>query len=638
MGFRGVVTQILQIDSSLPPDSLRDLMMNVLAGIGTIVLSILLGVRTTRQGIASSLVPGLWALFSIFSVTTQWILVFWSFIRITTTFTVFSIIKLCVYANDYIGWLTSHPVSLMTSELRQAKTHAEWMTKARAVDTAQGLDAWRKNDSHPNYQWHLVRQQLDTLVSRRTQEGSNASVVAYDEMYQVRGVLSRHYAHMTSPSLYTEALSGTKELIHDFTKEIVSSLDNLCSTESPIPASTRLDVLSAAYRTLGKTALCLSGGGTLSMYHLGVIKALIAEDLLPKVISGSSGGAIVAGILAIYTDEELPGILVPSVASSRGVEFFQPLSAQLYHFMRHGVVMPASFFSTTLEAYFGDTTFSEAYARTRRAVSIGVTMSGSRHNPKATVLLMNHISAPHVLIRTAIHASCALPGLLDPVELLAKDSSGVIVPYMPAESNIRFVDGSLKADIPMKRLSELFNVTQCIVSQVNPHVVPFAANKQVRQRGTLSRLQYYLMLDLKHSLGRLATLSLIPKVFGFDMGDLVTQKYRGDITIYPKLSLVDNFKAISHPTSEDMERYIREGMRSAFPHIVRIEQACRIEKQLIKSIRILRTMVKDEGDIQLDTKDELMCPGCVKNLTLKGYKIVKEHHWNEAEHEVQRLR
>ena len=39
----------------------------------------------------------------------------------------------------------------------------------------------------------------------------------------------------------------------------------------------------------------------LPLTPLGVVKALIQHDLLPRVISGTSGGAIVAGYMAIFT-------------------------------------------------------------------------------------------------------------------------------------------------------------------------------------------------------------------------------------------------------------------------------------------------------------------------------------------------
>lgn len=46
-------------------------------------------------------------------------------------------------------------------------------------------------------------------------------------------------------------------------------------------------------------------GGSLAMYHLGVVGALMDGGALPSIVSGTSGGAIVAGVLAIHTDEEM---------------------------------------------------------------------------------------------------------------------------------------------------------------------------------------------------------------------------------------------------------------------------------------------------------------------------------------------
>jgi TAG lipase / steryl ester hydrolase / phospholipase A2 / LPA acyltransferase len=40
-------------------------------------------------------------------------------------------------------------------------------------------------------------------------------------------------------------------------------------------------------------------------------------------------------------------------------------------------------------------------------------------------------------------------------------------------SSQRWIDGSVDNDLPMAKLSELFNVNHFIVSQVNPHIVPF---------------------------------------------------------------------------------------------------------------------------------------------------------------------
>lgn len=76
------------------------------------------------------------------------------------------------------------------------------------------------------------------------------------------------------------------------------------------------------------------------------------------------------------------------------------------------------------------------------------------------------------LVWSAALASCAIPYVYAPVELMAKDATGQLVPYF-SEGGVKFADGSIHSDLPMRRLAELFNVNHFIVSQVNPHVIPF---------------------------------------------------------------------------------------------------------------------------------------------------------------------
>ena len=56
----------------------------------------------------------------------------------------------------------------------------------------------------------------------------------------------------------------------------------------------------------------LSGGGVLGFYHLGVVKTLLEQGLLPRVISGSSAGSIVAGVMGTHTNEELEHFIEPA--------------------------------------------------------------------------------------------------------------------------------------------------------------------------------------------------------------------------------------------------------------------------------------------------------------------------------------
>jgi TAG lipase / steryl ester hydrolase / phospholipase A2 / LPA acyltransferase len=81
-------------------------------------------------------------------------------------------------------------------------------------------------------------------------------------------------------------------------------LDQLTCLRQVIPDPT-IRLLQA----YGRTALLLSGGGTLGMNHVGVLAALMERRMLPRIISGTSAGSIVAGVCCTRTDDELPQIL-----------------------------------------------------------------------------------------------------------------------------------------------------------------------------------------------------------------------------------------------------------------------------------------------------------------------------------------
>ena len=70
-----------------------------------------------------------------------------------------------------------------------------------------------------------------------------------------------------------------------------------------------------------------------------------------------------------------------------------------------------------------------------------------------------------MLIYSACLASCAIPGVYEAVELMAKTRDGTIEPFFKT-GGWRWTDGGLQADLPKARLAMLFNVDQFIVSQV----------------------------------------------------------------------------------------------------------------------------------------------------------------------------
>ena len=68
-------------------------------------------------------------------------------------------------------------------------------------------------------------------------------------------------------------------------------------------------LLSATLASAQRVGLVLSGGGTKGLYHIGVIKALEENGIPIDYVSGTSMGAIIAGLYAIgYTPEQMAEI------------------------------------------------------------------------------------------------------------------------------------------------------------------------------------------------------------------------------------------------------------------------------------------------------------------------------------------
>ena len=114
-------------------------------------------------------------------------------------------------------------------------------------------------------------------------------------------------------SRYSETYYGTKQLAQDFVEELYAALLYLLRS-AELKREDKYSLSKHLYTNFGSTALCLSGGATFSYYHFGVVKALADHSLLPDVITGTSGGALVAAMVGTRTDDELKNLLVPALA------------------------------------------------------------------------------------------------------------------------------------------------------------------------------------------------------------------------------------------------------------------------------------------------------------------------------------
>lgn len=272
--------------------------------------------------------------------------------------------------------------------------------------------------------------------------------------------------------MYEKSHVGTKLLIEDYIDEVTKQLNFIADVE--INGMTILDKLHFfrdVQTSFGRTALLFSGGGTFGLSHVGTIKVLAEQKLLPKIITGSSSGSIVASILCCQAEQDLWCIADTSNIDTVKCELNQDfLSSKkeadnpfiiLSRLLKHGVMYDVEFFNKCMIENIGNVTFLEAYNRTRRILNITVSSSTSFEMPR----VLNYLTAPNVLIRSAVVASCALPGLYKSAPLMAKDSKKNIVPWNP--SGHKWVDGSIEGDIPMQRVKELFGVNHFLVAQGN---------------------------------------------------------------------------------------------------------------------------------------------------------------------------
>ena len=214
-----------------------------------------------------------------------------------------------------------------------------------------------------------------------------------------------------------------------------------------------------------------------------------------------------------------------------------------------------------------------------------------------------------LIVRRA--ASCSVPCIYTAASLLAKDpKTGEAVPWNPSPQ--RWIDGSVDNDIPMTRLAEMFNVNHFIVSQVNPHVVPFLVKDEDalgeearRSNGAIlpgptwfNNISHLAKGETLHRMHTLADMGIFPNVLTKAVS-VLSQRYSGDITILPEISYADFPRMLSNPTPAFMRRAMLGGERATWPKMSIIKNHCAIELALDDAVQKLRARVAfDPSEVQ----------------------------------------
>jgi TAG lipase/steryl ester hydrolase/phospholipase A2/LPA acyltransferase len=462
--------------------------------------------------------------------------------------------------------------------LDAAATSAEWDEIALEHDRLTGLDAWRADDDSACFDAALLRSEIAEMARlREAEDGLPLTRLLTESLY-------RHLADLSAPELYAWALSGTKHIVTDFLDEVEACLRWLAVTPvRGVSAGEKRARFEEAWKVYGRSALMLSGGATWGFFHLGVIKALFDAGLLPQVLSGSSTGAMVAAGVGTRDDAALRALF----EDTDRIRLDGLLPVGVRGALRQGAWLDPARLRDVLRHNCGDFTFAEAHGRSGRVLNISVSPTRTRQKPR----VLSHLTAPEVLVTSAALASSALPGLFPPVVLEQRGKAGGIEPYVPSE---RWVDGSIYSDLPKLRLARLHNVNHFIVSQTNPHVVPFVRHHG--QRGVMPTLAGLSASALRTQGAWVAELaSRATRRSRGPVGQLadhaqalVSQEYRGDIDIHPRFRPELLAKVAVNPTREDLGVFIREGERATWPKLAMVRNQTRIGRVFCDCVEALR--------------------------------------------------
>ncbi len=455
--------------------------------------------------------------------------------------------------------------------MSQAETYAEWREAAQGHDDASGKTNWKRRDQSSAYDYVSIRHRLDRLRSLRARHDYPGLLFTLNE--GIHG----NVGGMGRAQLYQVARFGTKQVIEDYIEEITDSLRLLATVEhEEITQEERLDFFRRANHCFGRSALMMSGSGMLLYFHVGVVKALLDQGLLPNILSGSSGGSFVGSMLATHSESELQKMFDPNYLVNQ-IEMEKERLSVLHRIRPQ--ILQVHEIQGIVERLVPDMTFQEAFAKTGIHMNISIAPAETHQTSR----LLNATTTPNVLIRQSIMASAAVPGVYPAVTLLARDKYGDKKEYLPSR---KWVDGAVSDDLPAKRLARLYGVNHYIVSQTNPHIIPFVRDSG-RRNTRADVLRTAATRTAREWLNASAEIMQKPlqkrpmlNQWTNTMLAIVNQDYMGDINIIPPFRFFNPSRILAHLTEDEIFKLIKIGERSTWSKLEMIRIQTRIGRTL----------------------------------------------------------
>ncbi|CAK7201132.1 triacylglycerol lipase [Sporothrix eucalyptigena] len=570
--------------------------------------------------------------------------------------------RLYYYITSLFTWDRS--LAALWDRLHHAETFEQWEAAGLALDHRYRIDTWRKVDKSRAYAWELIGDRL-AAFHLALQAGHVQALV-----HLLQSGLVRNLGNITVPSLYNASFAGTKYLIENYVLQVCEIIRDLVNLPGPhagesqsvtaaatppeispelarAVAEGRCQLLSVGEKrrlfnnlrqSFGRTTLVFQGGSIFGACHLGVARALFLRGLLPRIITGTGTGALIAALLGTHTDEELPDLLngvgidlsaFDAVAKRKqqreendgdkdhGSSFsfshtfrtrYETLHRRLTRFWNEGYFLDVTVLEQCVRDNAGDVTFEEAFRRTGRTLNITVVTGGAADVPS----VLNYVTAPNVLIWTAAVASNASSVVSDSATaawygrrqtaILCKDVDDegrtIIVPW-PLADAVQFrhwTYGSYGTrHSPLQRLAQLFNVNHFIVSQARPYLVPFLEPSMHSPAmrgfamGTIARVNAFLLLHtghfVRHRLDQMVRLGWLPLALRRLLLD--EQIPGGHLVLVPTVPFIDYVRLLDSPSTETLRYWIQKGEKAVWPAVAALKIRCSVELALEQACKDL---------------------------------------------------
>ena len=478
--------------------------------------------------------------------------------------------------------------------LQDATSYTEWHNIATRLNKASSGYVWRiSNVSEESFEKDLEDAVRHLRNCRKAEDcceiGKNLT----------RYLNCPSTSRVFSLENHRRSWIGSKRLIELFISELVESINRLAAMTATDPESIAIGREVLYSNSFGRTALCLSGGGSMGLQHIGVLEALNEHGLIPRILSGTSAGSIVAAAYCVRNEAEVKRDFTREHLYPSYQALWNTWTDRLYKLVTKGYMFDQDHWRTGLAEFtLGDTTFIEAYNRTGKILNISTTARYTNVN-------FNHVTSPNVIIWSACIASCAMPTFFGQPVIYEKGTDGEKRP-MRMES---YADGSLAGDVPAIELRSLFGVRFVVTSQVNPHITPFMFFRRgepgepicppstLKGGWVLSTLEAYLKRQMQ-ALLRVIDQTEIELTSSFRLSNIYLQNFHGNVTIWNSNEYIKKvLKCLDKVESEaEYDWWVHEGRRMTWPKIryiqsrMLIEQAVfKLEKEVQRNSETLRT-------------------------------------------------